>query len=54
MFALKSFVDGNYRVEIYIHLLDLYNQEQLRKMQPKSLAGIKPAALRFRCSALSL
>ena len=26
-------VDGNCRVEIYIHLLDLPMQEQLRKMQ---------------------
>ena len=47
-----AFVDGNYRVEIYIATFIRHNQEQLRKMQLyRSLAGIEPAALRFQCSA---
>jgi hypothetical protein len=40
-----SCIDGNYRVEIYIHLFRP-NQEQLLKIQLyRSLAGIKPAVL---------
>ena len=46
-------VDGNYRVETCITFIRPI-QEQLRKMhQYRSMAGIEPAALRFRCSALT-
>ena len=39
-------------VEIYIHLLDLTTNRS-EKCNLSSLAGIEPAALRFRCSALT-
>ena len=44
------FVDGNYRVAIYIHLLDL-TRNRSEKCNFRSLAGIELAAVRFRCSA---
>ena len=45
-------MDGDYPVEIYIHLLDLI-RNSCEKCNNRSLAGIEPAALRFRCSALT-
>ena len=45
-------VDGNCRVEIYIHWLDLTGYS-CKKCNFRSLARIEPAALRFRCSALT-
>ena len=44
--------DGNCRVGIYIHLLDL-TKNRSEKCNFRSLAGIEPAALQFRCSALT-
>jgi hypothetical protein len=38
--------DGNYRGEIYIHLLDL-TRNSFEKCNFMSLAGIDPAALLF-------
>ena len=47
-----SSLDGNYRVEIYMHLLVLTRNSR-EKCNCRSLAGIEPAALQFRCSALT-
>jgi hypothetical protein len=38
---LKGLVDGNYRVEIYIHLLDL-TRNSCEKCNFRFLAGIEP------------
>jgi hypothetical protein len=46
-----SSLDGNYRVEIYMHLLVL-TRNSSEKCNCRSLAVIEPAALQFRCSAL--
>ena len=51
-YLLKGIVDGNHRVKIYIHLLDL-TRNRSEKWNFRSLSGIEPAALRFRCSALN-
>ena len=48
---VEGFVDGNYRVSIYIHLLDL-TRNSCEECNFRSRVGIEPAALRFRCSAL--
>jgi hypothetical protein len=47
---MKAFVDRYFVCEFYTFVRP--NQEQLRKYNYRSLAGIEPAALRFRCSAL--
>jgi hypothetical protein len=52
LIILKDFVDGNYWVEIYIHLLALAGTAA-KNTTIVPLAGIEPVALRFRCSALT-
>ena len=47
---LKGLADGNYWVEIYIHVLDL-TRNSLEKCNYRSITGIEPAIP--RCSALT-
>jgi hypothetical protein len=48
---MKAFVDRYFVCEFYTFQLDLTGNS-CEKYNYRSLAGIEPAALRFRCSAL--